>query len=65
MWKALGNLSEGHIMIIRINKRDRAAFSSKDLFCSEELEGIELNGGDDDFGDEMLLKRSRQQEQGK
>ena len=51
-------------MIIRTNKRDRAAFSSKDLFCSEELEGIELNGGDDDFGDEMLFKRSRQQEQG-
>ena len=43
-------------MIILTNKSDRAAFSSKDLFSSEELDGIELNGGDDDFGDEILLR---------
>jgi hypothetical protein len=43
-------------MIIRKNKSDGAAFNSNSLFSAEELEGIELNGGDDDFGDEMLLR---------
>ena len=34
----------------------RAVISSKDLFSSEEICGIELNGEDDDFGDEILLR---------
>lgn len=44
------------MMTIYKNKHDQINFSSKDLFSSEELDGIELNGGDDDFGDEMLRR---------
>ena len=42
-------------MIIYTNRSDQAALSSSNgLFSAVELDGIELNGGDDDFGDEML-----------
>jgi len=54
--EGIGNLSEGHMMIICKNRNDKTAFSSKDLFSSEEICGIELNGEDDDFGDEILLR---------
>ena len=49
-----GDLSEILIMIICENRRDQTTFSSNSLFSAEELDGIELNGGDDDFGEENL-----------
>jgi hypothetical protein len=44
------------MMIIYKNKHDQSKFSRNGLFSTGELDGIELNGGDDDFGDEMLLR---------
>ncbi len=43
-------------MIICKNRNDQAAFSNNGLFSAEVLVGIELNGGDDDFGDEILRR---------
>jgi hypothetical protein len=44
-------------MIIRTNKRVQIVLNSSSLFCTNELDGIELDGGDDDdFGDEILRR---------
>ena len=43
-------------MIIYRKRSDQAAFNSNGLFSAEMLDGIELNGGDDDFGDEILRR---------
>lgn len=44
------------MMIFYKNKCDQVTFRSNSLFCVEELDGIELNGEDDDFGDELLFR---------
>jgi hypothetical protein len=43
-------------MIIRVNSSIQAAFISKSLFSCDQIDGIELNGGEDDFGDEILRR---------
>jgi hypothetical protein len=50
-------IREGLMKIICKNRQDQDAISGNGLFSAEELFGIELNGGDDDFGEEMLKKR--------
>ncbi len=43
-------------MIIHINSCNQSTFSSNSLFSFDEIDGIELNGGEDDFGDEILRR---------
>ncbi len=42
------------MMIIGKNRNDKDSFRSSTLIRAEELDGIELDGGSDDFGDELL-----------
>ena len=51
--------SEGLMKIISKNKKNPGTFSSKGLFSIEVIDGIEMNGGDDDFGDEMLRQKRK------
>ncbi len=44
------------MMIIGKNRSDQDSFRSSTLIRAEELDGIELDGGSDDFGDELLLR---------
>ena len=45
-------------MKIIFKNRRKATFNGNGFFCAEEIFGIELNnGGDDDFGDEILRTR--------
>ncbi len=41
---------------IRASKCNYMNFSSNNLFSFDEVDGIELNGGNDDFGDEVLRR---------
>jgi hypothetical protein len=43
--------------IIRKNKKNSATCSSKGLFSTEVIDGIELNGEDDYFGYEILRQK--------
>ena len=44
---------------ICVSKCNYMDFSSNNLFSFDEVDGIELNGGNDDFGDEVLRKPPR------
>ena len=47
---------EGHTMIIRTTSCSHITFSNNNLFSFDQIDGIELNGGEDYFGDEILRK---------
>ena len=44
-------------MINRTQSRHQVVFGNNNLFSFDEIDGIELNGGEDYFGDEILRRR--------